>query len=288
MDFDDGLDQALSSLPAHRRLLERLVERLGDDDRIAGAVLGGSFADPTVETDFGSDLDCYVVVRDGEFESVFDDRDTFAAAIGDPRYGFVPDHLPGGDRDYVVLYDGPVKVDFVYVPWADFEPAWKWSTARPLFDATGQIADVVDASRDRSPPEPTPGAVRALDDQFWIQCWYVHTKIERGEWWAALDELHTIRSLVLCPLLAWSTHTPPESHRRLERRLESTSNPTLTARFMETVATLDRAALSSALHATIDCYLELRDVVADPHDISFDPDSERAVIEAIESHEHFR
>ena len=288
MDSDDGLDRALSSLPDHRRLLERALEWLCDDDRIAGVVLGGSFADPTVDTDSGSDLDLYVVVRDGAFESIFADRDAIAAAIGDPLFGFVPDHLPGGDRDYVVLYDGPVKVDFVYVPWSDFDPAWKWSSVRPLYDATGRIADVVAASRDRSPPQPTSEALRAHNEGFWIQCWYVHTKIERGERWAALDGLHTIRTQVLCPLLAWSTGTPEEGYRRLERRLESASDSTLPDRFAATVATPDRASLSSAMDATIDCYLELRDAVADRYDFSFDPDPERAVIEAIESREHPR
>ncbi len=60
---------ALRRLPEQRRLLEQAVALFREDARVVGLVVGGSLAHG--QADFYSDVDLYVVVRDGRaFEEV--------------------------------------------------------------------------------------------------------------------------------------------------------------------------------------------------------------------------
>jgi predicted nucleotidyltransferase len=101
----------LDLLPAHRGLLERAFDQFSDDDRVAGMILGGSLARGTA--DFYSDVDLYVVTRDGSFDALFDEREAAALAAGSPLFRFAVDPIPGGSRDYIVTYPGPIKLDLM-------------------------------------------------------------------------------------------------------------------------------------------------------------------------------
>ena len=84
---------SLDRLPQHRALLERAFARFRDDFRAVGLVVGGSLA--RGGADFYSDLDLYVVVRDGAFEDVFAERNSTAEALGSPLFGFAVDPVSG-------------------------------------------------------------------------------------------------------------------------------------------------------------------------------------------------
>jgi predicted nucleotidyltransferase len=120
----DGHLPSLDRLPQHRELLERVFARFRDDIRALGLVLGGSLAQGGA--DFYSDVDLYVVVRDGAFEDVFAERTSTAEAVGSPLFGFAVDPVPGGSTDHIVVYDGPVKFDFMYLRESDLGPHPRW------------------------------------------------------------------------------------------------------------------------------------------------------------------
>ena len=63
--------------------------------------------------DFYSDVDLYVVTRDGSFDALFDEREAAALAAGSPLFRFAVDPIPGGSRDYIVTYPGPIKLDLM-------------------------------------------------------------------------------------------------------------------------------------------------------------------------------
>jgi predicted nucleotidyltransferase len=129
----DGRLSNLDRLSEHRKLLERAVARFQDDGRVVGLAAGGSLAHGAA--DFYSDVDLYIVVQDEGFDEIFGERDATVEAVGSPLFGFVVDPMPGGSTDHIVIYEGPVKFDFMYLKESDFKPAPKWAGCAVLKDA---------------------------------------------------------------------------------------------------------------------------------------------------------
>jgi len=258
----------LGRLPKHRGLLERAVAHFSDDERVSGLILGGSLA--RGNPDFYSDIDLYVVARDESFDAVFAERDKAAEAVGDPLFRFDVEPVPGGSRDHIVIYEGPVKFDFMYHRESEPTPAPKWAGHRVLKDSDNGSARLVSRSAEAAPPSPEVEDLLVLNGKFWTWCWYVFGKIVRGELWEALDGVHTIRTSALLPLLAWSTDTPHEGYRRLEGK----TNPQTATRLESTVPALQPESLYAALRAEIDLFRDFRKTVFERHGAVFDPEPE--------------
>src|SRR5829696_5402181 len=140
MDNVPGLDL----LSAHRALLERAVNYFQGDDRVVSKILGGSLSHGAV--DFYSDVDLYIVARDESFEAVFDEREAVVRTIGSPLFRFAVDPIPGGSRDYIVTYPGPVKLDLMYYRKSEVVPDPKWVGCPVLEDDSGSLETVVSSS----------------------------------------------------------------------------------------------------------------------------------------------
>ena len=254
----------LGRLGEHRRLLERAIARFREDARVAGLVVGGSLAHGAADP--YSDLDLYVIARDEAHDELFAERDAAAEAVGSPLFGFVVDPLPGGSIDHIVVYEGLVKFDFMYLKESDFEPAPKWAGCVVLKDASGRVGSGVARSEGLAPPRPSADELLELNQKFWVWCWYVFGKILRGELWEALDGIHGIRTLALVPMLDWAAERPQEGYRRLERKTDSEA----VVRLEATVAGVEPDALHAALRAEIGLFRELRAVLFDRGGLAFD------------------
>ncbi len=261
----DGRLPSLDWLPEHHELLERSFVRFQDDVRVIGLVAGGSLA--RGGADFYSDIDLYVVVRDEAFKQIFAERNSIAEVVGSPLFGFTVDPMPGGSIDHVVVYEGPVKFDFMYLQQSDLKPDPKWVGCVVLKDVNGRVGAVVTRSEGLAPPQPSTQELLELNQEFWSRCWYVFGKIARGELWEALDGLHSIRGLAIVPLLDWGAERPHEGYRRLERK----THPEEASRLMATVAAVERQALYEALRAEMELFRGLRAVVFGRYGLAFDP-----------------
>jgi hypothetical protein len=71
---------------------------------------------------FYSDVDLYIGVRDEAFDEIFAERDVIVEAVGSPLFGFIVDPMPGGSTDHIVIYEGAVKFDFMYLKESDLTP----------------------------------------------------------------------------------------------------------------------------------------------------------------------
>jgi predicted nucleotidyltransferase len=259
----------------HRELLGRAVGRLREDQRVVALVLGGSLARGAA--DLYSDVDLYVVVRDGAFDAVLAKLDAMAGGVGSQLFAFDVDPLPGGSTDRIVVYEGPdgkpIKFDFMYLKESDLEPAPKWAGCVVLEDKGGRVGAVVARSEGLAPPPPKPEELLELNQKFWTLCWYVFGKIVRGELWEALDGLHNIRSLALVPLLDWAAERPYEGYRRLDGKLD----PEMASRLKGTLSALEPEALYAALCAEVELFRGLRAEVFGRYGTGFDPASEGAL-----------
>ena len=212
-------------------------------------------------------------MQDEAFDEIFAERDVIVEAVGPPLFGFVVDPMPGGSTDHIVIYEGPVKFDFMYLKESDLKPAPKWVGRAVLEDTSGRVGAAVARSERLAPPQQTAEELLDLNQKFWIWCWYVFGKIVRGELWEALDGLHSIRSLALVPLLDWDAERPHEGYRRLERK----TDPEMASRLMATVAAVQPQALYAALQAEMDLFRSLRAMVFDRYGLTFDPTPEEAL-----------
>jgi predicted nucleotidyltransferase len=247
MDHVPGLD-----LPAaHRALLQRAADHFRDDKRVIGLVLGGSLAHGVADS--YSDVDLYIVARDESFDAVFEERGAVALALGTPLLSFAIDPIPGGSRDYIVTYPGPIKIDLMYHRESEIVPAPKWTGGVVLKDASGLVGNVLSRSRNFAPPTPSSEQLLELDKRFWTLCWYVFGKIMRGELWEALAGIHTIRSDALLPMLDWTNGRPHEGYRRLETRLDFE----MAERLDDTLGLLEAEAQYDALQAEILLFRDL-------------------------------
>jgi predicted nucleotidyltransferase len=267
----DGRLPSLDRLPRHRGLLERAFARFRDDIRALGLVLGGSLA--RGGADFYSDVDLYVVVWDGAFENVFAERNSTAEAVGSPLFNFAVDPVPGGSTDHIVLYEGPVKFDFMYLKESDLGPHPRWDGCAVLKDTNGRVGAAVARSEALGPPRPRAEDLSELNQKFWTLCWHAFGKIERGELWEALDGLHSIRSLALLPLLDWSAERRHEGYRRLEGK----TNREQASRLGATVAPMRAQALHAALRAEVELFRELRAGVLDRYGLGIELAHEEAL-----------
>jgi predicted nucleotidyltransferase len=267
----DGRLPSLEQLPEHRKLLERAVARFGDDARIVGLVAGGSLAHGAA--DFYSDVDLYIVVRDEAFDQVFAERDAVVEAVGSPLFGFTVDPMPGSSTDHIIIYEGPVKFDFMYLKESDLKPAPKWVGCVVLKDASGRGGAVVAQSAGLAAPQPTTEELLDLNQKVWTWFWYVFGKIVRGELWEALDGLHSIRTLALVPLLDWAAQRPHEGYRRLERKTDAA----MASLLMATVAPVQFEALYTALQAEMELFRSLRAMVFERYGLTFEPTPEEVL-----------
>jgi len=242
----------LQEFPRHHALLEKALEHFWSDERVIGLVIGGSIAQGIM--DFYSDVDLYIITRDEDFEAVFAERDVAANAIGKPLFRFIADHNPGGEHDYITLYEGPVKLDWMYCPRSDVTPGRKWAQGLVLKDQDGFLTGVKESWQEEETAGPTLEQLLVLNRKFWTWCWYVFGKIMRGESWQALSGLHAIRSMALLPMIGWAKGQSLQGYRRLEQEM----SPELTSQLAATVGGLEPGELYNALEAEMDLFHALR------------------------------
>jgi hypothetical protein len=273
-DFD--LNQ-LDKFPKHKDVLKNAIDYFAEDDRVPGLFISGSIVSGTM--DEYSDIDLDVIVRDDEFESVFSERDRAVESIGRPLARFIADHLPIRVDMFIVLYEGPVKLDLDYIRASVLEPNWRWSRRHILKDTDGFLDDIVSRSKGLEAPSLSKERILNLDEKFWTWCWYVFGKIQRGELWEALDGIHGIRTLAILSFFYSVVDLYNEGYRRLERKIP----PDLVGNFRETIPQMTEASLFSALQSMISLYVELRGRVSEAQGIEFDTEKQTYVLEAIRS-----
>jgi predicted nucleotidyltransferase len=100
-------------------LLARIADVLTADPRVTAVWLSGSFGRNVA--DAWSDLDLYIAVDDDAFAAFLDERDQFYRRIGDPLLiqREMPSNAHGRSRFQLVIYPGPLEVDWNIGPASD-------------------------------------------------------------------------------------------------------------------------------------------------------------------------
>ena len=214
---------SLAKLREHEDILNRAVALFGEDSRVLGVYLAGSFA--AGSPDKWSDIDLYVVVSNGEVDRVLRRHHELFGKVGPLLTLFPATHL-GDPHQIIAFYRAsyPIHVDYQYRAVGDLIPQRKDTKVKILLERNHALRKWRKACE--TAEETTDLAIQQLqyfEDRFWAWCWYTHGKILRGELWEARDGVEYLRTNVLVPLACASARVVYEGNRRVETRLDSTT-----------------------------------------------------------------
>ena len=123
------MSDAAVFLHAREAFIERLMQLVAGDARIAACWLQGSLADGSA--DALSDVDAYLAVPDGEFDAVYAERRALVARLG-PVY-FLSDLASPRLKAVNAVLAGPVKLDLFFERLSE-APAERRPAVRMLVD----------------------------------------------------------------------------------------------------------------------------------------------------------
>jgi hypothetical protein len=213
---------------------------------VIGMVLAGSFADG--KPDLYSDLDIRVVLVNGSFERVFEQREEMARDRGPLVAAFTGEHV-GEPQLLITLYQDSCT-------WTISSPRLPKRPRRTRADARSSCGSAMTNS-----PTPSPGLTASpvkdltyLEARMWTWTWYIQSKVLRGELWEGVSALNFVRDTVLFRLLAMSQ----ESRYRGARFAEELQGEHA-AEIELTVGVLSGESLLDALRTTVRLYQGLAD-----------------------------
>jgi hypothetical protein len=205
----DNLDLVrgwVAAHPALARVFESCVyflTRAGHAFGVRGSVASGRI-------DAYSDLDFIIgVARGGRIEQALEQLGRELVSLGEPLGMFAADHLGKANLLVVYLKSGPsiVKIDVE----AHATPIALDAPFLTLCDPAGCFASL-------APAAPTIDPVLA-SQKFCCWLWFIHGKIERGEFFHAARSIDFSREHALLPCIRQRLCLPQDGHRRIEELL---------------------------------------------------------------------
>lgn len=235
----------METLTIFDSFIERVISVIEAMPDMVGLAVAGSWI--TKETDTFSDLDL-VLVSENKISQDTALMKAIAERFGTVLATFTGEHV-GEPRVLICLYDEPLlHVDLKFLLPEEFymrveDPVIVW-------EIDNQLTDII-AKTSSAWPYPD---YQWIEDRFWVWVHYATLKIGRGELFETLDFISFLRTTVLGPLLLIKNGHQPRGVRKLETKL---SAPDLAA-ISQTVASLDKASLITALWKAIAIYEDLR------------------------------
>lgn len=217
--ISEGLPtERFQGLPDHEQLAKRIIERLAVDEHVTGVFLSGSFAKG--KPDKYSDLDFYIVVPEGQKETVVAAHKSLFESVGKLGTIFPATHL-GDPNQIIAFYEGtvPLHVDYNYKVPSELTKRPNDKDAVILVDKDGELTKLRQVWQTlESEYAPEAQDLQYFEDRFWAWCWYTYSKIQRGELWEARDAEEYLRNAVLVKLAYYQKGLLSEGNRRLEAK----------------------------------------------------------------------
>jgi hypothetical protein len=235
-----------NTLPSqHAAFLERLVDKMTQDDRFEALLAGGSIVHGGF--DELSDLDLVPVVRDDAYAQMTTQKRAVAERFGDLLAAFTGEHV-GEPRLLICLY-GPelLHVDLKFVVRADLtqlveRPVVLWARNAAAIKTILDSAAIVW-------PERSPDW---FEERAWIWLHYGATKLQRGELFEAMGMIAFFREQVLGPMLSRRLGRPQRGVRKIEQVGEEAD------KLRAVVADHSKEGITLALRNAVRLYVELR------------------------------
>jgi aminoglycoside 6-adenylyltransferase len=232
-------------------------------DDLRAVILVGSYARQDHPADEWADLDLILFARDIHRYATTDD---WPEALGGEQWVIVPFERGDGIPEYLILFDGGLKVDLAFYPLdeiqrfaaADPLPGWLQRGYRLLLDKDGIMLPSSPFTAP-VPPRPSAEAFRAVVNTFWYRVYHVGIALRRGDLWRAKLRDHALKEALLTMLewharatRGWETDTWMEG-----RFLAEWTDPDTWAALHEVYGHFDAADSWRALWAAVALFRRL-------------------------------
>jgi len=230
-----------------QNFINKTVDILKQDNRIAGIAIGGSYRTGTM--DEFSDLDFVIAIEPEHELQIMSERIEIAGKLGNLLSAFTGEHV-GEPRLLICLYDSPLlHVDLKFVSLNDVgkrveDPVIVYQKYHALTDAFAREIAVF----------PAPDW-QWIEDRFWVWVHYGATKIGRREIFETIEFISFLRQTVIAPLILMKNGKLPRGVRNIE-----TDAPDDLPLLLDTIAIHDVKSCIRALHTIINLYKDLRQV----------------------------
>lgn len=261
-------------LPNHQAVLDRFVKACQSDERIAAALLVGSYAKGTA--DEHSDLDLYVFTTEEAYDDFVSRRESFVHLLGEPL--FMEDFdLP--DIVFLIFADGS-EVELSYVRESDVNYVLN-EPFKVLLDKKDITGGAIPREREMDRDEQRE-KLRRLIFYFWHELSHFIAAMGRGQLWWAHGQLGALR--LYCTNLARlrnnfsDADVGEEGYFKIENALPIEQLSSLQATF----APLEQRAMFRAALDIIHFYKELAPPLTQAHGIPYPYALERVMVERLE------
>jgi predicted nucleotidyltransferase len=260
--------------PDHQAVLERFVQACQSDERVAAALLVGSYVKG--KADEHSDLDLYLITTNEAHDDFVSRRESFVRLLGEPS--FMEDFdLPG--IVFLIFPDGS-EVEVSYV---------RESEANHVFNEPHKVLlDKKNITVGVTPREPEVDQdgqrekLRRLIYWFWHELSHFIAAMGRGHLWWAHGQLSALR--LYCMNLARLRNNfsdagvGEEGYFKIENALPVEQLSPL----QKTFPPLEQGAMLQAALEIVDFYKELAPLLAQAHGIPYPDALERVMVERLE------
>lgn len=260
---------------AKRAMVERVVAACGADERVVAVFLGGSSA--RGETDFYSDLDLGLVVRDEAYNDFFATREQLARALGEPI--FLQDWRGEDGVTVFAMYGDGIEVELGMARVSDFVHMHE-GPYRTLLDKAGLLEGVV-FTWPRPSREEQVETLRGLLMWFWHDVsHHVITPLARGQLWSAYGGLDDLRRTCV-NLLRLDGHFErfPDGYEKVERDIPAERLEPLRA----SCCPLEREAMVRAARIIVSFYQTIAPDLARRHGLDYPEELARVMTARLEA-----
>ena len=266
--------QDLQLRPNHRAFVNRFVEICHEDERVAAAFLGGSYAKGYA--DAYSDVDLCVITTDQAFEEFFKEREIFLRRLGD--LVFLEDFGTPDIAFYIFADDTEGELYFGSVSRLDHIHSGPF---RILVDKKNILTGAIFSEREHVSSDQLE-KLRGYIYGFWHEMSHFITARQRGQLWWARGQLEALRSI--CINLARLRHnfsdrdTGEEPYFKIEKVMPVEQLSAL----KETFCPLEKGVMLNTVIVIVHFYQELAPSLASEHGIKYPQGLERVMMDRLQ------
>jgi predicted nucleotidyltransferase len=266
--------QDLQLRPNHQAFVNRFVEICREDERVAAAFLGGSYAKGCA--DAYSDVDLCVITTDQAFEEFFKEREIFLRRLGD--LVFLEDFGTPDIAFYIFADDTEGELYFGSVSRLDHIHSGPF---RILVDKKNILTGAIFSERGPVFSDQLE-KLRGYIYGFWHEMSHFITAMQRGQLWWARGQLEALRSI--CINLARLHHnfsdrdTGEEPYFKIEKVMPVEQLSAL----KETFCPMEKGAMLNVVMAIVHFYQEFAPSLASEHGIKYPQGLERVMMDRLQ------
>lgn len=259
----------------HQVILNRALEICQADQRIVAVFLVGSYVNGI--PDEHSDLDLYLITKEGAYADFAAQRGEFMQALGEAL--FIEDFdLP--NIVFLIFSDGS-EVEINYVPVSQVGQIFD-APYETLLDKENIAAQVSLSQREVDASAQTE-KLRRLIYWFWHNFSHFVTALSRDQLWWASGQLEQLRSSCVNLARLQNDFSDPEIGDEPYFKIEKVLPVEALAPLQSTFCPMEKEALIKAGWMLVDFYKQIAIPLAHSHDIPYPEQLERVLTQKLKS-----